>query len=82
MEITVLRNLGPGLPDYKEGQVVEVNDKEGDDLIKAGLALIKGIPKKPKITAPALPKGDDPTVLDSDSSDSQKRFKEKSTKRK
>ena len=76
MKIEVLRNLGPGLPKYLEGQVVEVDEKQGQELIDLGLAVIKAIPKKPNITAPAP----DPVDLTVENSDSMKRFKAKGRK--
>ena len=39
MRIKVLRNLGRGLPPYKENQVVEVDEAEGKRLVDAKLAV-------------------------------------------
>lgn len=52
MRIKVLRNLGRGLPSYKEGQVVEVESAEGEKLCKLNLAEVvesklKAVPAKP-----------------------------------
>ena len=77
MKIKVLMNLGRGLPDYKDQQIVELDDSEGQALIDKGLAVkIEAIPKKPKITAPAP----DPVDLTVENSDTMKRFKAKGRK--
>ena len=73
MKIKVLANLGRGLPDYKEQQIVEVDDEAGQALIDQGLAIIHGVPKKPKITAPAP----EPVDLNEENSDTVKRYKAK-----
>lgn len=41
-KITVLRNLGQGLPDYTEGQTVNVSNEEADQLCQLGLATLAG----------------------------------------
>lgn len=38
MKLTILRNLGRGLPDYTEGQTVDVDDHEAQELLEKGLA--------------------------------------------
>ena len=38
MKIRVLRNLGSGLPPFRENQVVDVGEEEAEALIGAGLA--------------------------------------------
>ena len=77
MKIEVLRsigrNAGPDLPKYLEGQVLDVDEKEGQELVDLGLAVIHAIPKKPKITAPAP----EPVDLNEEDSDTVKRFKAK-----
>lgn len=50
--IKVLRNLGRGLPDFTEHQVVEVDDEVAADLCNRGLAEIvtptlKAVPQEP-----------------------------------
>ena len=40
MKIKVLRNLGSGLPAYKEGQVVEADSEICEKLCKLGLAVL------------------------------------------
>lgn len=54
MKIRVLRNLGKDLPDYREGQEVEVRDALGEELAKKGLAEIvsASAPKKTKKSEP------------------------------
>lgn len=39
MKITVLRNLGRGLPPYQEGEVVDADDDIADRLFKMRLAV-------------------------------------------
>ena len=52
MRIEVLRNLGRDLPDYFEGQVVDVEDEEGNQLVQLGLAeVIKAVPDSAAIKA-------------------------------
>ena len=63
MRIKVLRNLGRDLPPYKENQVVDVSDAEGERLIKLSLAEqtdeaispgeIHAVPAKPAIARAA-----------------------------
>lgn len=62
MRIQVLRNLGEGMPNYKERQVVDTSDDEGSMLVGKGLAValdgserqvMRGVPQRPAIrTAP------------------------------
>jgi len=64
MHIRVLRNLGQGLPAFKEGQVVDADEATAEQLLGAGLA--ERIDKKRKVafvtpaeedqTPPAPPK--------------------------
>lgn len=65
MRIKVLRNLGRGLPSYKEGEVVDVEPAEAARLCKLNLAevvesKIKAVPAKPAIAETKSPelKGD------------------------
>lgn len=44
--ITVLRNLGAGLPDYKEGQTIDVSNEEAERLCGLKLAVLAE-PEKP-----------------------------------
>lgn len=48
MKIRVLRNLGRGLPDYHEGQEVEVKEAVGEELARQGLAVILSAPAPKK----------------------------------
>lgn len=44
-QIRVTRNLGDGLPRYREGQVVDVSDEECDRLVSRGLAeVLRAVP--------------------------------------
>jgi hypothetical protein len=60
MKIRVLRNLGKGLPKYFEGESYDVDDTQGEDLIKKGLAepvasetpAIRGVATPPEIAEP------------------------------
>lgn len=56
MKIQILRNLGRDLPDYLEGQIVEVADDVAQELIGRGLAVpkqkLRGVPAEP---AKAIP---------------------------
>jgi hypothetical protein len=38
MKIKILRNLGRRLPPYKEGEVLDLPDREAESLVKKGLA--------------------------------------------
>lgn len=69
MQIKVLRNLGRGLPPYKEGQVVTVSDTVGADLVKRDLArVIEAIPKEERTTPKIIgvPKTSKPLRAESD----------------
>ena len=52
MRVRVLRNLGRGLPDYREGQAVTVSEAEGKRLLSAGVVeIIEATPAKPTVKA-------------------------------
>lgn len=56
MKIRVLRNLGRGLPDFTEGQVVDVADEVAQALIDRFLAeaiepKLKAVPPEPQLKA-------------------------------
>ncbi len=54
VKVKILINLGRGMPDYTEGQVIETGDAEGLALLGAGLAeMIE--PSKPVVKAIAKP---------------------------
>ena len=57
MRIKVLRNLGYGLPDYTEGQVVDVEQELGESLCQRGLAeqIIQAVPQSPLKAVPPVP---------------------------
>jgi len=66
MRLKVLRNIGvkdedpvthqpSGLPPYGEGEVVDVDDKEGETLLKRGLAEHTDEPVAPKKKATPTP---------------------------
>lgn len=66
MLIRVNRNLGAGLPNYTEAQVVDVCDEEGEMLCKRGLAVqigvanpaaIQAVPPEPEIVEEELKPG-------------------------
>lgn len=38
-KVKITRNLGQGLPDYKEGEVVNVSNADAEELIKKGYAM-------------------------------------------
>lgn len=50
MKITVLRNLGRGLPDYHEGEVVDAADDLAERLVKLRLAVPFEAESKPTRT--------------------------------
>ena len=48
MQAIVLRNLGRDLPPYKEGQVIDADEKEIENLCRLGLAkVIEAVPVEP-----------------------------------
>ena len=62
MKIRVLRNLGKGLPPYKEGQIVDCPTEEAQALIDRKLAVAdttkKAAEPKPETeTKPSKPEG-------------------------
>ncbi len=40
MKIRILRNLGLGLPQYNEGQEIDLDDAAASDLVSKGLAEV------------------------------------------
>lgn len=64
MWIKILRNLGAGLPDYKEGQVVDAEDKLAGELLRRRLAehaeAKASKPPKPAPKAEPAPLADKP----------------------
>lgn len=57
MKYKILRNLGIGLPDHREGEVVTLDEEMATKLILKGLAVpveIKGVPKPKTEAKPAI----------------------------